>query len=144
MTRIAREEYEPFRALKHLFIVGDLQRPNPHPFVRDARLELILCFYGAGDDGVPHWHAEVTEYELVLEGEVGHRDIATGETRWSGPGDVSVIAPGECVQRLVRTATRTVAVKVPSSAEKVHCGACARECGARLASYAGEDKCALQ
>jgi len=144
MKRIARVEYESFAALKHLFLVGNLQRQNPHPFVRDRRLELILCFYDPGDDGLPHWHAEVTEYELVLEGDIGHRDTVTGETYWFGPGDLRVLEPGACVQRIVRAPTRTVAIKVPSNAEKVHCGECPRECAARLAPYIEETTCALR
>ena len=138
IRRIGREEYEPFADLRHLFVVGDLKRPNPHPFVRDPRLELILCFYQPGDDGLPHWHREVTEYEVVIEGEVGHLDTATGETHWFGPGDVRVLPPGVCVQRLVRKRTRTVAIKVPSSAEKVHCAQCPRECARRVEPYLEE------
>jgi quercetin dioxygenase-like cupin family protein len=132
VLQIGRAEYEPFAGLKHLFLVGDLQRENPHPFVRDPRLELILCFYNPGDDGLPHWHREVTEYEVVLEGEVGYFDIGAGETHCFGPGDLSVLPPGTCVKRIVRTSARTVAIKVPSSAEKVHCAECARDCASRL------------
>jgi mannose-6-phosphate isomerase-like protein (cupin superfamily) len=138
VVRIAREEYEPFAALQHLFVVGDLQNPNPHPFVRDSRLELILCYYQPGDDGRRHWHRDVTEYEVVLEGEVGHFDIATGETVWFGAGDVRILPPGVCVERRIRTAARTVAIKVPSTAEKVHCAECPRECGSRIAPYLEE------
>jgi hypothetical protein len=138
VVRIAREEYEPFAALQHLFVVGDLQNPNPHPFVRDARLELILCYYQPGDDGRRHWHRDVTEYEVVLEGEVGHFDIATGDTVWFGPGDVRILPPGVCVERRIRTAARTVAIKVPSTAEKVHCTECPRDCGSRIAPFLEE------
>lgn len=138
IQHIGREEYERFADLRHLFLVGDLQRPNPHPFVRDSRLELILCYYQPGDDGLPHWHRDVTEYEVVIEGEVGHVDVATGQTHWFGPGDFRALPPGTCVQRLVRKAARTVAIKTPSSAEKVHCAQCPRECGARLEPYVEE------
>jgi quercetin dioxygenase-like cupin family protein len=137
--RIARGEYEPFADLQHLFLVGDLKRPNPHPFVRDPRLELILCYYQPGDDGLHHWHREVTEYELVLEGEVGHFEVATGETHWFEPGDVSILPPGVCVQRRIRSAARTVAIKVPSRAEKVHCADCSRECASRVAPFREEE-----
>ena len=140
--RIARAEYEPFTDLRHLFLVGDLQRPNPHAFVRDRRLEVILCFYQPGDDGLPHWHADVTEYEIVLEGEVGHVDSATGETHWFSPGDLRVLPPGVCVKRVVRRPARTVAIKVPSSAEKVHCAECPRACAARLEACL-EESCVL-
>jgi quercetin dioxygenase-like cupin family protein len=141
VLRIARAEYEPFADLKHLFVVGDLQKPNPHPFVRDQRLELMLCYYQPGDDGLRHWHSEITEYEVVLEGEVGHFEVTTGETHWFGPGDVRVLPPGVCVERRVRTAARTVAIKVPSSAEKVHCAECPRDCASRVAPYL-EEVCA--
>jgi hypothetical protein len=141
LTRIDRAEYEPFADLRHLFLVGNLQRPNPHPFVCDERLELIVCYYQPGDDGVRHWHQEVTEYEIVLEGEVGHFEVATGETHWFAPGDVRILPPGVCVERRIRTAARTVAIKVPSSAEKIHCSECPRECAHRLAPCL-EEPCA--
>jgi hypothetical protein len=143
IQRIARQEYEPFQELRHLFLVGDLRLPNPHPFVRDERLELILCFYQAGDDGLPHWHEKVTEYEVVLEGEVGNLDVATGETHWFRPGDLRILPPGTCVKRILRGPARTVAIKVPSNAEKVHCAQCPRECGSRLEPYV-EELCVLR
>jgi hypothetical protein len=133
---IRRTEYAPFTSLKHLFLVGDLQRDNPHPFVRDARLEVIACFYQPGDNGRPHWHRDVTEYEMVIEGEVGHFDVVTGETHWFGPGDLRILPPGVCTRRILRVPTRTLAIKVPSSSEKVHCAECSRECESRL-----EDQC---
>ena len=64
--------------LKHIFLVGDLKRPCPHHFIRDSRLEVVFCSYQVGDDGVFHWHPEVTEYEFVVEGEVGY--FETGGT----------------------------------------------------------------
>ena len=142
VQRINRSEYEPFIERQHLFLVGNLQRENPHPFVRDQRLELILCYYQPGDDGLPHWHREVTEYEIVLEGVSEALDVATGRTHWFGVGDLIVIPPGVCVQRLIRKPTRTLAIKIPSHAEKVHCAGCSRECPARLAPYSQEESCA--
>ena len=81
----------------------------------------MLCFYRPGDDGLRHWHREVTEYEVVLEGEVGYFDVATGETYWFGPGDVRILPPACASSGASVQAARTVAIKVPSSAEKVHC-----------------------
>ncbi len=132
IIRIAAGEYAPFQELQHLFLVGDLKRPNPHPFVRDKRIELILCFYQAGDGGEFHWHGEVTEYEVVLEGRIAYIEAANGATLWFGPGDCSVIPPGLCVKRVVQERSRTVAIKVPSSAEKVHCRSCRRQCISRI------------
>ena len=135
---IRKEEYLPFSDQKHVFLTGDLQQPNPNPFIRDSRLEWILCFYEPGDDGVPHWHRNVTEYESIVEGEVGYFEAATGETSWFRAGDFSAIPAGVCVRRIVRERSRTIAVKVPSSAERVVCGSCARECAWRISPYLGE------
>ena len=137
---IRREEYLPFTDQEHLFLTGDLQQPNAHPFFRDTRLEWILCFYEAGDDGVAHWHPDVTEYEMVLEGEVGYFEPATGETNWFRPGDFSAIPAGVCVQRIVRERSRTVAIKVPSNAERVVCSGCTRDCASRVNSYRQESE----
>lgn len=136
---IARVEYAEVAArLKHVFLVGDLARPSEHPFVREDRLELILCFYEAGDDGLPHWHRDVTEYEVVVEGSVGYLDVPTGETRWFAAGDLSVVPAGRCVKRLVPHPARTVAIKVPSRpGDKVHCRDCQRACPVRLEAYRG-------
>ncbi len=135
---IRREEYSASEDRKHLFLVGDLKLPNPHPFVRDPRLEWILCVYEPGDDGIPHWHRQVTEYEIVTEGEIGYFEAATGETNWFRAGDFSVIPAGVCVRRIVRQRARTVAVKVPSNPERVVCSGCPRECAFRLSPYLGD------
>lgn len=140
LARINQEEYAPFSTeLKHVFLVGDLQKPCPHPFIRDERVEIIFCDYLPGDHGRRHWHEIVTEYEFVVAGEVGIFEIRSGETHWFGAGDFIVVPAGECVQRLVRERTMTVAIKVPSSAEKIHCDACARLCAYRVAAYKGTD-----
>lgn len=132
--RIGADEYAgEVAALRHVFLVGDLRRPTPHPFVRDPRLELVVVGYGAGDDGRFHWHPEVTEYEIVVEGEIGYREAASGETHWFAPGDLAVIPAGTCVERLVRRPARGVTVKVPSAGTKIHCEGCARECARRVA-----------
>ena len=141
MNRISRTQYEPFAALQHLFLVGNLQRENPHVFVRDSRVELIVCLYNPGDDGLPHWHRAVTEYEFVLEGEIGYLDVATGEIQWFGPGDLRILTPGTCAQRIIRRPTRTIAVKVPSSDDKIHCQECPRACAMRLAPCHQEARC---
>jgi hypothetical protein len=132
---IRRDEYLPFAGQKHVFLVGDLKRPNPNPFIRETRLEWIFCFYDAGDDGVPHWHREVTEYETVLEGEIGYFEAATGETTWLRMGDFTTVPAGVCVKRIVKERARTVATKVPSLSERVVCADCPRDCSARIAPY---------
>ena len=137
---IRSDEYLPFAGEKHVFLAGDLRRPNPHPFVRDTRLEWIMCFYEQGDHGIPHWHAEVTEYEAILEGEIGYLEAATGETQWLRTGDFSTVPAGVCVRRIVRERSRTVAVKVPSTAERVVCTGCPRVCASRIAPYLGVAK----
>jgi quercetin dioxygenase-like cupin family protein len=139
VVRIARSEYAG--ALpdgKHVFLVGDLQRPTDYPFIRDPRVELVLVSYEPGDDGAYHWHEAVTEYELVVEGEIGYFEVASGATHWFGAGDMVAIPAGACVKRLVRARARGVTVKVPSLATKIHCPACPRECTYRTAPYAGE------
>jgi len=138
VVRIRHAEYvNAIPELKHVFLVGDLQRPTPHPFIRDDRVELVVVGYDAGDDGTYHWHRDVTEYEIVVEGEIGYFEVATGETHWFSAGDLFAIPAGACVKRLVRRTARGVTVKLPSSAGKVHCGECPRECTWRVEPFAG-------
>lgn len=119
--------------LKHIFLTGDLRQATPHPFVRDERIEVVLCYYEPGDDGIYHWHPQITEYEMVIEGEVGYFEVGKGNTHWFQAGDFCIIPAGVCVKRIVRRSTRTVAVKVPSVNEKVCCSSCRRECTWRVA-----------
>jgi mannose-6-phosphate isomerase-like protein (cupin superfamily) len=132
---IRADEYRAaFAGDPHVFLVGDLRKPAAHPYWRDPRVELVLCRYEAGQDGEPHWHADVTEYELVLEGRIGYLHVASGETLWFEPGDLSAVPAGSCVKRSVPVASRTLAVKVPSRpGDKVLCHACARRCDHRIA-----------
>src|SRR5438874_1134836 len=101
INAIRAAEYAPFsEQLQHLFLVGNLQQPCPHPFVRDQRLEIILCHYESGDQGRFHWHPGVTEYEFVIEGAVTYQSAANGQKNRFETGDLSIIPAGICVKRL--------------------------------------------
>ena len=133
LDKIAETEYGScFGALQHVFLVGNLQRPCPHPFFRDPRLEVILCRYEAGDHGQFHWHPEVTEYEYVLEGSLTYREAATGNTTVFQAGDLATVPAGVCVERTIEQTCRTLAIKVPSNHVKLHCRDCGRVCTHRV------------
>jgi hypothetical protein len=64
-------------------------KPTP-PFIRDDRVEMIVVGYQAGDDGEPHWHADVTEYELVVGARSAlrdrhRRDTGSRPATWGDP-----------------------------------------------------------
>ncbi len=118
----------------HIFLAGNLRRPIGTPFLRDSRIEWIICRYDAGDDGLPHWHTVVTEYEMVTSGRIGYLEISSGETRWFDPGDFLRIPAGACVKRIVPAPSSSVTVKTPSDDDKIHCDNCKRECSFRLAA----------
>ena len=133
---IRKSEWEPHAAaLKHVFLAGNLQRPVPHPFLRRTDAEIIWCDYQAGDNGRPHWHAEVDEIEIVLRGRIGCRDIATGEVIWFEAGDLLSVSRGVCVERIIAEPTQTLAVKLPSRQDKVHCRDCDRTCAQRREEF---------
>ena len=92
--------------------------------MKDKRVEFILCRYSKGDHGDYHWHPDVDEYEIVIEGKIGYKDALTGETVWFEKGDFSYIPAGLCVRRIVVEKSITVAIKVPSKDDKVTCNVC--------------------
>ena len=118
-----------------MFLVGDLKKSCDHPFVRDKRFEFIICSYKSGDHGKFHWHSEVDEFEIVTEGRIGYYFVESGRTDWYSTGDLSYIPAGCCVKRIVNESARTIAIKIPSSAEKVHCRICDRNCSHRVEAY---------
>ena len=122
-------------SLQHMFLVGDLSAPCPHPFFRDPRLEILVCEYEPGDHGCFHWHAGITEYEFVLEGSLAYLDAATGETHTFRVGDLLMVPPENCVRRLVEKRCRTLAIKLPSGEEKIQCQHCPRECRHRVRDF---------
>jgi uncharacterized cupin superfamily protein len=131
---IARKEYQAYAGpLKHLYLVGNLQRPVPHPFFRETRAEIALCTLQPGDNGRFHWHPFVTEYEHILEGRLGYFSVAEGRETWFEAGDLISVPAGVCVRRLVREPVRTLTVKVPSQDDKIHCERCDRICPHRVA-----------
>lgn len=122
---IAREAYDG--AAQHVFLTGDLRKPSDTPYFHDPRVEMVVCDYAAGDDGTFHWHADITEYQMLLSGRVGLKEAATGQTSWYGHSDVVYIPAGVCVQRLVPEPSRMLGLKVPSiPGDKIHCPACRR------------------
>jgi mannose-6-phosphate isomerase-like protein (cupin superfamily) len=136
LEKIAAGEYGPhFAGLQHVFLVGNLQLPCPHPFFRDPRLEIIACRYEPGDHGAWHWHPDVTEYEYVLEGSMVYQDAFTGEVQCFRTGDLRTVPAGVCVRRSVEEPCRTLAVKVPSSDRKIHCCDCTRTCTQRVEPF---------
>src|SRR5262245_9255425 len=97
LTAIYSGEYEThFDSAQRLFLAGDLKLPNPHPFFRDRRIEIIACRYKAGDDGFFHWHTNVTEYEYVVEGSMAYEEAATGDVRCFSAGDLRLVPAGVC------------------------------------------------
>jgi hypothetical protein len=139
ITKISKEEYSfMLEQANHVFLVGDLQQPCPHPFIRDQRFELIVCNYQKNDNGRYHWHEVVNEYEWVVEGEVGFFEVGIGHLHWFLSGDLLVIPAGICVQRRVRQPARTITIKVPSNNEKIHCAQCIRPCSYRMEPYRGK------
>ena len=131
---IGRQEYQSHAGpLKHLYLVGDLQRDVPHPFFRESQGEMALCTLKPGDDGKFHWHPSVTEYEYVLEGRLGYFSVADGQEHWFEAGDLVSVPSGVCVRRLVREPVRTLTMKLPSRDDKIHCAQCDRACPFRVA-----------
>jgi hypothetical protein len=136
LDKIAVAEYAPsFGSLEHIFLVGNLLRSCPHPFFRDRRLEVIVCQYEAGAHGQFHWHAEVTEYEYLLEGSLSYREAATGKITVFQAGDLATVPAEVCVERIVVEPCRTLAIKVPSNDVKIHCRDCARVCAHRVEPF---------
>jgi len=133
---IRSDAYRPYaEEKKHVFVVGNLQRPVLHPFFRDERAEIILCFYQKGDDGQFHWHPEVTEYEYIIEGRIGYFSVAEGREHWFEAGDVVCVPARACVRRLVPTRVRALTVKLPSKNDKISCRSCDRICAYRVEPY---------
>lgn len=138
ITSIGGAEYvAELPAEKHVFLVGDLRRPTTYPFLRDERVEIVRIAYQAGDDGRYHWHPAVTEYGLVLEGEIGYHEAATGDAHWFTAGDFFAIPAEVCVRRKIRGPAQGLTIKIPSIATKIHCEQCARECSVRTAPFIG-------
>jgi mannose-6-phosphate isomerase-like protein (cupin superfamily) len=139
LTAVRRDEYDQHRSeLEHLFLAGDLRLPTPYPFIRRDDAEVILCTYDAGSVGEPHWHETVDELEMVVEGELEYREAPSGNTHRFRAGDFVHIPRGTCVKRNVLSASRTLAIKLPSDPTSVICSECARVCAYREAPYQAE------
>jgi hypothetical protein len=66
-------------------------------------------------------------------------EAATGEARRYGKGDLTAVPAGVCVRRVIDEPCRTLAIKVPSSDEKIHCRHCERICERRVEKFGGDD-----
>lgn len=123
MIKIPKKEYENLE-LKHIFLAGELQRKVPHRFIKDNRLEFILCRYNEGDHGEYHRHPYIDEYEIVIDGKMGYKSAFTGEYLQFEKGDFIHIPAGLCVRRIVIRKSQTLTIKVPSRDDKITCNIC--------------------
>jgi uncharacterized cupin superfamily protein len=128
---IRRESYT-HENKSHLFLIGDLKIPQASPFFFDERCELILCSYMAGEDGLPHWHTSVDEYEIIISGQLIYIESESGRKKVFNEGDLIKIPSGLCVTRVINVPTTTIVIKLPSVDEKVLCVKCERKCFSRL------------
>jgi hypothetical protein len=133
---IRAKQWRPYaKEFAHVFLAGNLQRPVPHPYFQRDDVEIICCDYAPGAHGLPHWHAQVDEFELVISGRVGYVETTTAALHWFDAGDLINIEHGICVTRVVEIPTQTIAIKLPSSSEKVHCAQCDRSCRQRRTPF---------
>ncbi|MBU1858266.1 MAG: cupin domain-containing protein [Verrucomicrobia bacterium] len=130
---ILRGNYLPYAAeKKHIYLIGNLQRPVPYAYFPDRRVEMVLCFYKRGDDGELHWHPNVTEFEYIIEGCMRYYSVCEGAEKLLQAGDIICIPAGVCVRRRVSVCVRTLTVKVPSEDTKIICRCCSRICADRV------------
>ena len=75
------------------YLVGDLKLPQELEFIRDKDVEMGMTNYSEYALEKPHYHTEVTEYQIILNGSAKYIDLDLNKEITVTKGDVFVIRP---------------------------------------------------
>ncbi len=76
------------------YLVGNLQFPQELLHIQDNNIEIGITRFSEYAFEKPHYHPDVTEYQLLLSGSAKYVDVEANKEYFIQEGDVFVIRPG--------------------------------------------------
>lgn len=101
------------------YLVGNLQLPQELTNIHDDNVELGITKYSNFKFEVPHFHTEVTEYQMILDGAAKYVDLSQNQEYLLEKGDVFVIRPNTTYIQKSPKGTVILFFKYPGKNDKV-------------------------
>lgn len=117
--RVAKKDIEEVMLkTSRQYFVGNLQKPQELPFIKDERLEMGMTSYEEYTTETVHSHMETVEYIYLISGWTKYMDVDTGEVAEFRAGDFYCIETNTVYAQKSAPGTRLLFIKVPSRNDK--------------------------
>lgn len=103
------------------YITGKLSLPQVLNYIEDENVEIGISRYKEYKIEKPHYHTEVSEYHIILEGETKYVNITENEEYIFEKGDFYIIRPNTVYIQKSIPGTQIMFIKVPGKNDKISC-----------------------
>ncbi len=100
------------------YLTGDLKLPQQLKFIKDENVEIGISRYKEYKVEMPHYHTEVAEYHIILEGETKYVNITENKEYIFKKGDFYIIRPNTIYIQKSISGTELMFIKVPGVNDK--------------------------
>lgn len=104
---------------KRQYLTGDLKLPQVLDYIKDDNVEIGISRYKEYGVEEPHYHNEVSEYHIILEGKTKYVDVSENIEYSFQKGDFYIIRPNTIYIQKSLEGTQLMFIKVPGKNDKV-------------------------
>lgn len=117
----SKEIDKAFESETRQYITGKLSLPQVLSYIEDENVEIGISRYKEYQVEKPHYHTEVSEYHIILEGETKYVNVTENEEYIFKKGDFYIIRPNTIYIQKSLAGTQLMFIKVPGKNDKVSC-----------------------
>lgn len=117
----SKEIDKAFESETRQYITGKLSLPQALNYLEDENVEIGISRYKEYKIEKPHYHTEVSEYHIILEGETKYVNVTENEEYIFKKGDFYIIRPNTIYIQKSTAGTELMFIKVPGKNDKINC-----------------------
>lgn len=117
----SKEIDKAFESETRQYITGKLSLPQALNYLEDENVEIGISRYKEYKIEKPHYHTEVSEYHIILEGETKYVNVTENEEYIFKKGDFYIIRPNTIYIQKSIAGTELMFIKVPGKNDKINC-----------------------
>ncbi|MGG7058956.1 hypothetical protein ACQPUZ_11720 [Clostridium tertium] len=112
---------EVFKSEQRQYLTGILKIPQVLDYIKDDKVEIGISRYKEYKYENPHYHTDVSEYHIILNGETKYVNITENKEYIFKKGDFYIIRPNTIYIQKSLDETEIMFIKVPGINDKTKC-----------------------